>query len=146
MCSPVPFLPAAAGMRFRCISCDTALQPFVFAAAPGAGISGAVGQPHTADLRYRQLPVASPARNASQPWAAAVQMEPVAAGLGGAEPSRLTGASSPAIEAPAVQVHAPAVQPPSPHGGRPSTGASRLGSPARWARVTLGMIERHFLQ
>ncbi|KAI7840130.1 hypothetical protein COHA_006169 [Chlorella ohadii] len=131
----------AAGMRFRCLSCDTALQPFAFAVAPGnGGASGSAGQAHTADLRYTQLPVASPARNAAQPWTAAVAsgLEPAAAGLAGGlaggepSPSRLSVASGPAADVPAVQV--PAVQPPSPRGSRPSTSAaSRLGSPARCA-------------
>lgn len=129
---PVPL--AAAGMRFRCISCDTALHPFVFAAAPGAGAGAAPAPAHTADLRYTQLPVASPARNASQPWTAAGTLgaEPAAVGLAAVgqpagEHSRLSAVGSPAGEVPAVQ-------PPSPRGGRQSTrAASRLGSPARWA-------------
>lgn len=119
----------AAGMRFKCISCDTALQPFLFAAAPGAGgAGGGAGYPHTADLRYSQLPMASPARNPSQPWTAAVApgVEALAAGGPAAgEAPRLSAMRGPTGDA---------VRPLSPQSVRPaSSAAARLASPARWA-------------
>ena len=115
-------------MRFKCISCDSALQPFLFAAAAGAGGAGSAGGPHTADLRYSQLPVASPARNASQPWTAAMApgVEAAAAGVAGGEAVRLSVMGGPASDD---------VRPQSPRSVRPASGAaSRLASPARSAR------------
>ncbi|GAB4815314.1 hypothetical protein N2152v2_002360 [Parachlorella kessleri] len=45
----------ASGVRFKCISCDSDLQPVIFASAPGGGAAAA-------NLRYSQLPSVSPAR------------------------------------------------------------------------------------
>lgn len=135
----------AAGMRFKCISCDSDMQPFVFAAPLGALPYGGGGG--TADLRYSQLPVASPARNSSQPWtAAATTGSPLAASpsAAGPESSRLStssgagggGAGTGSAGPPLPAAH---VQAPGPQQGlltsRPSTGASRLGAPVRWVTV-----------
>ena len=132
--APPPGDPAspASGLRFKCLSCDTDLQSFVFAAAPGAGLSPsqAQAQAQTADLRYSQLPVASPPRNSSQPWTAAV-LGAAGAGAGAGaspapspEPSRLPSSPSGQHVLPPPQQHAAHA--------RPSTAApSRLGAPAR---------------
>lgn len=112
----------AAGMRFKCISCDTDLQPFIFAAAPGA-----LGGGTTADLRYSHLPVASPARNAGQPWTAAV-----AGGAAPVSPTAELSRASSAGDAGSLSPGGAHVLPPSPLSGRPSTAASRGGAPASW--------------
>eukprot|EP00887_Chlorella_sp_A99_P000399 scaffold13.g399.t1 len=54
----------AAGVKLKCLSCDSDLQPVYFATT--AGVPQA-----SADLRYSQLPTASPARPSTQSWAAA---------------------------------------------------------------------------
>ncbi|KAL4422509.1 hypothetical protein ABPG75_008706 [Micractinium tetrahymenae] len=133
----------AAGMRFKCLSCDSDMQPFVFAAPPGA--LPFPHQPHTggtADLRYSQLPVASPPRSTTQPWtAAAAPMGGAAAAGPEASASRLGStagvggggsvASSPSASA--SQLPAAHVQlQQAPLSARPSTGASRLGAPISW--------------
>ncbi|KAI3430254.1 hypothetical protein D9Q98_004850 [Chlorella vulgaris] len=117
----------AAGTKFKCISCDSLLQPFVFAAAPGALAQST----DTAELRYLQLPAASPQRNPQQTWSAAavpVGRSPYSR-PGSASPSHLVGGNSSSsgsgsgcYAAPAAQ----AIQPPL--SSRPSTGASRFGA------------------
>lgn len=82
------------------------------AAAPG-------GQTHTADLRYSQLPAASPPRNAAQPWTASALATASGAAAGDA------GYALP------LSLGAQPALPPSPLSGRPSNGASRLGAPVR---------------
>ena len=121
----------AAGMKFKCISCDADLQPFLFAAAAGA-LGGGGQNGGTADLRYCQLPAASPPRNPGQPWTAAVAG---AAGPGARPDSAapLSGGSG-GDSCGQAGTH---VQPPAPQqsgvlSSRPSTGASRLGAPVSW--------------
>lgn len=125
----------AAGMRFKCLSCDGDMQPFVFAAPPGA-----LPFPHqqhsggSASLRYSQLPVASPPRSSSQAWtAAAAPLDGAAAASPEVPPSRLGGAASVggamAATSSATTVHVQLPRGPLP--ARPSTSASRLGAPVR---------------
>lgn len=112
----------AAGTKLRCISCDTDLQPFLFAAAPGVIVGGggqlAPAPGATADLRYSQLPAASPARNAGLPWTAAVGV----AGPGSPQAAAALGAGG---EGAAVQLPAAALS------ARPSASPGRQGAPAR---------------
>ena len=132
----------AAGTKLRCISCDADLQPFLFAAAPGVIVGGGgqlAPQPApapgaAANLRYSQLPAASPARNAGQPWTAAVgvvgsvspQGAPPAPGAD--VPRTSTGGEGGAVQLPTAPLSA---RPPA------SGSPSRLGAPARcvWVRV-----------
>lgn len=67
---------AAAGIKLKCLSCDSDLQPVYFATV--------AGPQHAADLRYSQLPAASPARPATQAWSPlGADQQPGSPGAGG---------------------------------------------------------------